>query len=379
VKRILLIVDPIDGTTSVQFEIVQALVRNLRPQYRVAIFSPYCNAERAAALAAEGCELFVEQRMRFPGNWLLERFSNTNESMLWAESWLREAFFGRNEDLARRTLAGQHFDHTINLSMTTAYPSDLWWIQGTPLDLTISGMADSNLIARLADLLGRPLLADLDATVMGRLRDSSRQIVANSPYLREFHRARGIPVEGVVYSLKDFCDFQPSAPEPARDYVLLYIGKETNYLDLRALKDAGVRVVAFGSKLPLATRMRKFTESVDFRGFVTTPELVDLYSNAMFTLFPFSLEPLGYVPIESMACGTPVLTYGRQGPGTTVVDGVTGWFVRTAEEMVSKAAEIWRRGTTGIAPSDCVRRAHDFSAARSTSELIGLIEGIPAR
>jgi len=43
-------------------------------------------------------------------------------------------------------------------------------------------------------------------------------------------------------------------------------------------------------------------------------ELIDLYSNALFTLFTFTHELFGYVLVESMACGTSVLTYNRQGP-----------------------------------------------------------------
>ncbi len=49
-------------------------------------------------------------------------------------------------------------------------------------------------------------------------------------------------------------------------------------------------------------------------GRVSDDELARLYANAKFTVFPFIHEPFGYVPVESMACGTPpVLTYDKQG------------------------------------------------------------------
>jgi glycosyltransferase involved in cell wall biosynthesis len=50
------------------------------------------------------------------------------------------------------------------------------------------------------------------------------------------------------------------------------------------------------------------------------------------------------VSVESVACGTPVLTYNKQGPRESVVDGVMGWLVNSDEELVSLALKIWREG-----------------------------------
>ncbi|WP_054857872.1 glycosyltransferase [Vulcanisaeta sp. JCM 16159] len=69
--------------------------------------------------------------------------------------------------------------------------------------------------------------------------------------------------------------------------------------------------------------------------------MVKLYANAKFTVFPFIHEPFGYVPVESMACGTPVLTYGKQGPGETVINNETGWLVDNPGEFVRLAVKLW--------------------------------------
>ncbi len=56
----------------------------------------------------------------------------------------------------------------------------------------------------------------------------------------------------------------------------------------------------------------------------STELLRQLYTTASVTLFPSIFEPLGLVPLESMACSTPVVGVAEGGTRETVLDGVTG-------------------------------------------------------
>jgi glycosyltransferase involved in cell wall biosynthesis len=374
-KRLLLVTDPIGGSTSVQFEILGSLAKGLGSRYELTVYTPYCAPDRARALAESGCGLITPRADGFNYNRLLRARGRGNESMLWAESWTREALLGKNGWDASTCLRTHQSDYVVNLSMTVPAACDLWWILGTPLDQTIRGMAGANLVARMADALAGGLVTSLDGKVLQRIRARALRIVANSPYLRDLYRDRGFPVEGVVYTLKDLSEFQPTSPQPTRDYVLLYVGKELDHLDFPALLRAGVRVVGFGNKIPSGTRLNGLSDSIEWLGPVSHRKLIDLYANALFTLFPFTCEPMGLVPIESMSCGTPVLTYGRQGPASTVVNGSTGWLVNTPDEMVAKATEIWRRGDSGISPDPCILRARSFTGQRMVDELVDWIEG----
>lgn len=374
-KRLLLVADPIGGAASVQFEILDSLAHDLGSRYELTAYTPYCSPNRFQALTESGCKLITPSDGGFAFNHLLQTRRPENESMLWAESWTREALLRKNSWDAQSCLGPGQFDYVVNLSMTVPVIGDLWWILGTPLDQTIRGMSVSNPFARMADLFAGRAFASVDSMVARRIQSGTRHIIANSPYLRDLYRQRGVPVEGVVYTLKDMSEFRPSPQPPRRDYVLLYVGKEIGNLDFRALLNSGIRVVGFGSKIPMGTRLKRLTDSIEWLGGVDQRKLVELYGNALFTLFPFTCEPMGLVPIESMACGTPVLTYGRQGPACTVVDGSTGWLVATPDKMVSKAVEIWRRGDTGIFPDACVRRAQCFSGERMRDELADWIEG----
>lgn len=48
-------------------------------------------------------------------------------------------------------------------------------------------------------------------------------------------------------------------------------------------------------------------DSVDLRGYVPKPELIDLFTSAIAFYFPSTYEPFGLPILESLACGTPVI------------------------------------------------------------------------
>ena len=64
--------------------------------------------------------------------------------------------------------------------------------------------------------------------------------------------------------------------------------------------------------------------SVTFECLVSDGELVAAYNTSILTVFPSMLEPLGLVPLESMACGTPVIGIAEAGIRETVINNQTG-------------------------------------------------------
>ena len=101
--------------------------------------------------------------------------------------------------------------------------------------------------------------------------------------------------------------------------------------------------------------------------------MIKLYSNAIFTVFPFTHEPFGYVPLESISCGTPVLTYSRQGPSETVIEGVSGWLANNSKELVEKAVMIWNSETKMEITEDVQNTARNFSKFGSYPEISVLL------
>ena len=75
----------------------------------------------------------------------------------------------------------------------------------------------------------------------------------------------------------------------------------------------------------------------------------DLYRNACCLLMPLRWEePFGLVMTESLACGTPVIAFGRGAAPEIIQQGETGFIVQNAEEMVTAVGDVKR-----IDPAAC--------------------------
>jgi len=71
---------------------------------------------------------------------------------------------------------------------------------------------------------------------------------------------------------------------------------------------------------------------------------VALLGSSLATLFPIEWEePFGLVMIESMLCGTPVISFARGSAAEVVDPGVTGWVVEDLDEMVWRLRELAAR------------------------------------
>ncbi len=77
-------------------------------------------------------------------------------------------------------------------------------------------------------------------------------------------------------------------------------------------------------------------KNVVFKTNVDDKMLKSLYSRSTAVLFAAINEDFGYVPIESMASGKPIISVDDGGPKETIVKDKTGFLVRSSEEMAEK-------------------------------------------
>ncbi len=157
--------------------------------------------------------------------------------------------------------------------------------------------------------------------------------------------------------------FQPV--QDARRDIFIAAGRLVSYkrfdIAIRAAQAAGVPLVIAGDG-PERSRLERLTRGdVRFVGRVSDEQLRDLYAHARALIFPQE-EDFGIVPVEAMACGTPVIAYARGGAAETVLDGVTGVLVEEQSvDAFASALHTFRDGR--YAPEACRKRAEQFSAS----------------
>lgn len=119
---------------------------------------------------------------------------------------------------------------------------------------------------------------------------------------------------------------------------------------------------------------RDLPPNVTLLGRVPDNQMAALYQNAKALIFPAE-EDFGIVPVEAMACGTPVLAFGRGGARDTVVDGKTGFFFEAQSVDALRAVlERFEAEQGRFEPENLTAHAQKFGAARFRDEMQAIIE-----
>jgi glycosyltransferase involved in cell wall biosynthesis len=98
----------------------------------------------------------------------------------------------------------------------------------------------------------------------------------------------------------------------------------------------------------------------------------ELLGNSLAMLFPIQWdEPFGFVMVESMACGTPVLALPGGSVQEIVQEGVSGYVASSVEELVQRVRNL------DLSPQAVRAYAQEyFSAERMANDYIGLYSEI---
>jgi glycosyltransferase involved in cell wall biosynthesis len=266
-------------------------------------------------------------------------------------------------------------DFVVNTSSCVITPANAYYAQG-PMVRTLRDISH-NMPAHYQyayKLFARPFDA-LENRLIRRFRRFSRVFVANSAFCASMYEDLDLLVDIIIYPPLDCTLFKPSTEKPSADYVLTHLGiygKEGDFQIVKAIADAGVQVKVFG-RTSFIPGFLKDHKNLHFLGRVSDQELVELYSNALYTLFAFSHEPFGYIPVESMACGTPVVTYDKQGPSETVVHLKTGWQEHTDQQLVRRALNLWKSEYPSRLRTECRSRALTFDTRRIVEKWFAIL------
>ena len=112
-----------------------------------------------------------------------------------------------------------------------------------------------------------------------------------------------------------------------------------------------LKIVGTGSSAQKIARTA--ADNVEFLGWKSDEEVLALYRNCRFLIFPGE-EDYGIVPLEAMACGKPVIAFGRGGATETVTDGLSGLFF--AEQTADALCDAVRRAEKTVWNHAAIRR-----------------------
>lgn len=153
------------------------------------------------------------------------------------------------------------------------------------------------------------------------------------------------------------------------DYIL-YLGRVTEekgvHFAIETAKATGIPLKIAGPSYPTEGYWHKMIEpnidgqNVQYIGHVNFFEKIKLLQKAKLVLFPTLYhEAFGYVLIEAMACGTPVIGFGNGSVPEIIKDGKTGFVVNDVKEMIEAVGKIDK-----IDRKTVRKRAEDFFSLR---------------
>lgn len=120
------------------------------------------------------------------------------------------------------------------------------------------------------------------------------------------------------------------------------------------------------------------TEYVTFTGLVPNTELASYYQCSDLMLFPTTSESFGIVIVESMACGTPVISLrGSGGPDEIIDHNINGLLVSNSEFVdatIGVLCDQARLTQMSVAARQKVER--EYSADRTYEQLRSILEQV---
>ncbi|HEX8324154.1 MAG TPA: glycosyltransferase family 4 protein [Tepidisphaeraceae bacterium] len=139
-----------------------------------------------------------------------------------------------------------------------------------------------------------------------------------------------------------------------------------------AMPDKKLVVVGDGTELAKVKAIAG--PNVTVMGYQSFTVLRDLMRRAKAFVFAAE-EDFGITPVEAMACGTPVIAFGRGGATESVVDGATGlFFPEQSADSLREAVERFERETDRFDPVAIRQHAEFFRPERFRAEMAALVD-----
>lgn len=184
-------------------------------------------------------------------------------------------------------------------------------------DKTLSDLSFVKFHKKLYEFLIRKIRMRIDL----RNFRSAKKILANSKFSKEFIK-RSYGKESIVcYLGVDTNFFKPKNRIKTID--VLFIGNKNNGYDLLR------KLSIINDRLKVRAIFRENGKS-----HISDKELVEIYNNSKVLVALNRNEPFGLIPLEAMACGTPVIAVEEGGYRESIVNNKTGFLIPRDANML---------------------------------------------
>ena len=205
-------------------------------------------------------------------------------------------------------------------------------------------------------------------------RDTAPRVhrfIANSAHvagrIRRYYNRRA----SVLHPPVDTRFFTPGTSGPGDYFLVVSALVPYKRIDtaIRAANTLGVPLKIVGTG-PDEARLKALpSDRVEFLGHVNDDTLRDLYRNARAFVMPGE-EDFGIAPVESLACGRPVVALARGGVLETVENGQSGWLVEDEAGFADALAAV---SSLPLSPAELHERAEAFAVDRFDADMAALI------
>ncbi len=165
----------------------------------------------------------------------------------------------------------------------------------------------------------------------------------------------GVPIAGVVYN---GIDMEKFTFRKNKDGYLLSIGAikpgKGHHIAIKVAKELGTDIIIAGNVLDQKYFDKEIKPHIDgshvsYVGELNDIEKIPFFSGASVFLMPITENyPCNGVVLESLACGTPVISSRKGGSPELIEDGKTGFIVDDIGGMVRAVRDV-----RNISPEDC--------------------------
>ena len=196
-------------------------------------------------------------------------------------------------------------------------------------------------------------------------------IFANSTWTKTiFEYLYGIPIEDIIFTI-DFDLFRP-AKTSLESEKFIAVPTASLRFDPEGLK---ILKKLQEDHIPLKTYGSFRIPGFDNLGYIDDEEMVKILGGASATLFLFNYEALGLIPFESLACGTPVITYNKQGPSLELRSNPNVHFIDSYIKLRDLCKSYINETKTDDVVQQCRKSVIQYSAENVVDNLLAHLNG----